>query len=71
VRVQVLNNTWQRSFISESRLLKLPQAKYSLTREVLLLVDDTPLVLARTILPKRTIQSKVASRSKLAILNCS
>ena len=65
VRVQVLNNIWQRSFISESRLLKLPQARYSLTREVLLSVDDTPLVLARTILPERTIQSAQHNLSHL------
>ncbi|MBE0468993.1 MAG: chorismate lyase [Methyloprofundus sp.] len=57
VQVQVLNNTWQRTFISESRLLKLPQSKYSLAREVLLSIDDTPLVLARTILPEQTIKS--------------
>ncbi len=65
VRVQVLNNTWQRAFISENQLLKLPQSKYSLTREVLLSVDDTPLVLARTILPVSTIQSAQYNLSHL------
>ena len=65
VRVQVLNNTWQRAFISESRLLQLPPSKYTLTREVLLSVDNMPLVLARTILPKRTIQSAQHNLSHL------
>lgn len=65
VRVQVLNNSWQRAFISESRLLQLSPSKYTLTREVLLSVDHTPLVLARTILPKRTIQSAQHNLSHL------
>lgn len=65
VRVLVLKNEWQRAFITESRLLKSPPSKYTLTREVLLHIDDTPLVLARTILPKRTIQSAQHNLSHL------
>jgi chorismate--pyruvate lyase len=65
VRVQVLNNRWQRSFISESRLLKTPTEKYTLTREVLLYADDIPLILARTIIPKRTISSAHRNLSHL------
>lgn len=65
VRVQVLNNQWQRAFTSESRLLKTPSTKYTLTREVLLYADDTPLVLARTIIPEATIRSAHQNLSHL------
>ena len=65
VRVQVLKNDWHRPFISESHLLKSPHAKYSLIREVLLSVDNTPLVLARTIIPERTIKSAQHNLSHL------
>ncbi|OQK17940.1 chorismate--pyruvate lyase [Methyloprofundus sedimenti] len=65
VRVEVLNNQWQRAFISESKLLKSPPGKYNLTREVLLYADDIPLVLARTIIPKRTIKSAHQNLSHL------
>ncbi len=65
VRVQVLKNQWQRAFISESQLLKSSPAIYTLTREVLLYADDIPLVLARTILPARTISSAHKNLSHL------
>ena len=65
VRVQVLNNQWQRAFISESSLLKTPIGKYTLTREVLLYADEIPLVLARTIIPSRTISSAHQNLSHL------
>jgi len=65
VRVQILNNQWQRSFISESRLLNTPTEKYTLTREVLLYADDTPLILARTIIPQHTISSAHRNLSHL------
>ena len=65
VRVQVINNQWQRAFISESKLLKTHPEKYTLTREVLLYADDIPLVLARTILPEPTISSAHRNLSHL------
>ena len=65
VRVQVLSNQWQRAFTSESRLLKTSPTKYTLTREVLLYADDTPLVLARTIIPEATIRSAHQNLSHL------
>lgn len=37
-------------------MLKVPHHRYQLVREVLLHVGDTPLVLARTILPEATIR---------------
>ena len=65
VRVQVLHSHWQKSFLSESRLLHTHPSLYHLTREVLLSVDNTPLVLARTIIPKSTLLSAQQQLSHL------
>jgi len=65
VRVQVLHSQWQKSFLSESRLLNTQPKLYHLTREVLLSVDETPLVLARTIIPKKTLLSAQQQLSHL------
>jgi len=65
VRVEVLSQHWQRAFISESRLLKIPPAKYILNREVLLYANNTPLVLARTIIPQSTLHSAQQNLSHL------
>ncbi len=65
VRVQVIKNHWQRAFISENNLLKHSPNKYTLTREVLLYADDIPLVLARTIIPQKTVRSAQHNLSHL------
>ncbi len=65
VGVKVLLQRWNTPFLSERRLLKLHENKYSLIREVLLHADGKPLILARTIIPAKTI--KVA-KSNLAHL---
>lgn len=65
VGVQVLSNQWCRGFVSEHRLLHIPITKYALNREVLLFVDETPLVLARTIIPLRTVRSAQQNLSHL------
>lgn len=65
VGVKILLQQWNTPFLSERRLLKLPESKYSLIREVLLHADGKPLILARTIIPAKTI--KVA-KSNLAHL---
>ncbi len=65
VKVQVLNNQWQRPFISESQLFNTASSHYMLTREVLLSVDDMPLVLARTLMPLATIRSAHRNLSHL------
>lgn len=54
--VSVLFNRWRPAFIDECRLLGLPTARYQLVREVMLHAAGRPLVLARTILPERTIE---------------
>ncbi len=65
IGVKILLQQWNTPFLSERRLLKLHENKYSLTREVLLHADGEPLILARTIIPASTI--KVA-KSNLAHL---
>ena len=55
VAVKVLFQQWQSPFLTESRRLRLPFHRYCLIREVLLHVENKPLILARTILPQTTI----------------
>ena len=65
VAVKVLLQRWCTPFLSERRLMALPEQRYHLVREVLLHVDGTPLILARTIIPESTIK---AVNNKLAHL---
>jgi chorismate--pyruvate lyase len=65
IGVKILLQQWNTPFLSERRLLKLHENKYSLIREVLLHANGKPLILARTIIPEKTI--KVA-KSNLAHL---
>ena len=65
VNVKVLLQRWNRPFLSERRLLKLPEHHYSLTREVLLHADGKPLILARTIIPANTIKVVKSNLSHL------
>ncbi|MDO9239531.1 MAG: chorismate lyase [Methylicorpusculum sp.] len=65
VKVEILFLEWQAPFLSESRMLKAPAQRYALTREVLLHCNGKPLILARTIIPERTLR---AARRNLAHL---
>jgi chorismate lyase len=65
VGVKVLLQRWSNPFLSERRLLKLPEHRHSLTREVLLYADGKPLILARTIIPASTIKAAKSNLSKL------
>lgn len=56
VAVKILFHRWQTPFLSECRLLSVPQHRYCLIREVLLHAADKPLILARTIIPEQTIK---------------
>jgi chorismate--pyruvate lyase len=67
IAVKILLHQWNIPFLSERKLLKLSENRYSLTREVLLHADGKPLILARTIIPATTI--KVA-KSNLSHLGC-
>ncbi len=65
VAVKVLFNAWRHPFLTERRLLKLPEQHYSVTREVLLHVKGRPLILARTIIPRVTVKTAKSDLSKL------
>ena len=65
VQVKVLLQRWCTPFLSERRLMCLPEQRYHLVREVLLHAHGTPLILARTIIPETTIK---AVNNKLAHL---
>jgi chorismate--pyruvate lyase len=65
IQVKILRQHWRHPFLTERRLLRIPEHHYCLTREVLLHTKGKPLILARTIIPAGTI--KVA-RSNLSHL---
>ena len=65
IAVKILLQRWSTPFLSERRLLNLPENKYSLTREVLLHADGKPLILARTIIPATTIKVAKSNLSHL------
>lgn len=65
VAVKILFQQWKKPFLSEAHHLSLPYQHYCLIREVLLYTNDKPLILARTILPKKTIQSAKGNLSHL------
>jgi chorismate--pyruvate lyase len=65
VAVKILLQRWHKPFLSERRLLKLPEHQYSLIREVLLYANDKPLILARTIIPAATIKAAKNNLSHL------
>lgn len=59
--VRLLYHRWKPAFAEECRELQAPYHRYQLIREVLLHIGDTPLVLARTVLPEATI--RIAQRN--------
>ena len=65
VGVKVLLQQWNTPFLSERRLLKLHENRYSLIREVLLHADGKPLILARTIIPANTVKIAKSNLSHL------
>jgi chorismate--pyruvate lyase len=65
VKVEVLYQRWLIPFLSERKLLNQPEHRYCLTREVMLHADGLPLILARTVMPERTITSAHRNLSHL------
>lgn len=63
--LSVLFHQWKRPFLSETRSLCLPGNKYCLTREVLLSAHEQPLILARTIIPVKTLKGAQRTLSRL------
>lgn len=54
--VRLLGQCWSRPFADEAALLGLPPRHRALVREVLLHCHGRPLVLARTVIPPRTLR---------------
>ena len=53
--LRLLGQCWVRPFADEAALLELPPRRRALVREVLLHCHGRPLVLARTVIPPRTL----------------
>jgi chorismate--pyruvate lyase len=65
VQVEILFHQWRPAFLGEARQLKLPTQRFNLIREVLLHANGVPLILARTILPEKTIRAAHRNLSHL------
>ena len=65
IGVKILLQQWTAPFLTERKLMGLPENKYSLIREVLLHADGKPLILARTIIPSGTIKVAKSNLSHL------
>lgn len=65
VSVQVLFESQCVPFLTERHILKLPAQRYCLVREVLLLSNQTPLILARTVIPARTLKVAQGNLARL------
>lgn len=65
VAVKVLFQRWNTPFLSERRLLNMPEHRRGFIREVLLHADGKPLILARTIIPAGTIKAAKSNLSHL------
>ncbi len=56
VHIQVLFEKRQTPFLTEKKILNLPESQYAWVREVILLSNQTPLILARTVIPNKTLK---------------
>lgn len=65
IRVQVVFEKQQTPFLSEQRSLKLSAQRYCLVREVILLSNQTPLILARTVIPTKTLKIAQGNLARL------
>jgi chorismate--pyruvate lyase len=55
-RVRLLRQAWDKPFADESRALKLAMGRRAVVREVALQWGDRPLVLARSVIPAKTLR---------------
>lgn len=65
INVKLLFHQHCLPFLSEGKLLKQQGNHYCLTREVMLSSNNKPLILARTIIPKKTLQGAQRILSRL------
>ncbi len=63
--VRLLGQGFSRPFSGEAGLLCLPTRRIALAREVLLQGDGAPLVLARTVIPPKTLRGEHCSLARL------
>lgn len=57
-RVRLDSQQWERPLWSERQVLAMPDRGRALVRKVHLLVDETPVIYARTVIPKATLSGK-------------
>ncbi len=65
VHVNVLFESQQIPFLTERRILRIPEHRYSLVREVILLSNQMPLILARTVIPEKTLKITQGNLARL------
>jgi chorismate--pyruvate lyase len=65
IHVNVLFEQQQTPFLTEQRILKLAESRYCLVREVILLSNQTPLILARTVIPAKTLKIAQGNLARL------
>lgn len=65
IRVQVLFEKQETPFLTERRMLNLLEQRYCLVREVILLSNQTPLILARTVIPAETLKIAQGNLARL------
>ena len=65
ITVHVLFEKQQTPFLTERRILNLPEKRYVLVREVVLLSNKTPLILARTVIPAATLKIAQGNLTRL------
>lgn len=65
VAVTILFHHWRTPFLTERKLLAVPEHRYTLVREVMLHSAGKPLLLARTIIPEATLKGAHRNLSHL------
>ncbi|MDD5227936.1 MAG: chorismate lyase [Methylococcales bacterium] len=65
ITVHVLFERQKSPFLTERRLLKQTEQRYCLVREVVLLSNQTPLILARTVIPEKTLKITQGNLARL------
>ena len=65
ISVRVLFEQQQLPFLNERRILKQPEHRVCLVREVILLSNQTPLILARTVIPEKTLNIAQGNLARL------
>lgn len=65
IHVKVLFEKQETPFLTERRMLNAPEQRYCLVREVVLLSNQTPLILARTVIPAKTLKITQGNLARL------